>query len=114
MYGKVTLDGTPLAKGMISFDPADGSAGAVPAGGVVTDGSYSIDSETGPTPGKYKVSIRSAGSGPEGALEKSAPGMPPKKPKPDPIPKQYNTASTLRAEVRSSGSTTADFALTSK
>ena len=114
MYGKVTLDGTPLSKGMISFDPADGSPGAVPAGGVVTDGSYSIASETGPTPGKYKVSIRSAGTGPDSTLERAAPGMPPKKSKPDPIPKQYNTASRLTAEVASSGSTTADFELTSK
>ncbi|MDG3002287.1 hypothetical protein [Paludisphaera mucosa] len=113
VHGKVTLDGAPLAKGVIAFDPADGSAGAAPAGGVIADGAYSIERATGPTPGKYKVSIRSVGGG-EAAQEKAAPGMPPKKPAADPIPKQYNTASTLTAEVVSGGSTTADFALTTK
>lgn len=112
VYGKVTLDGTPLAKGVISFDPAEGSPGTIPVGGVVTDGSYSMDSSSGPTPGKYKVSIRSAASA---ALDDSnGPGPSPKKVAADPIPKKYNTNSTLTAEVQASGSTTADFALTSK
>lgn len=112
VYGKVTLDGAPLPKGVISLDPAEGSAGAVPAGGVIADGAYSIDAAGGPTPGKYKVSIRSAGG--DAAPEQSAPGMPPKKPKPDPIPKQYNTASTLTLEVGTGSSTQKDFELTTK
>lgn len=115
MSGKVTLDGAPLAKGVISFDPADGSPGAVPAGGVIADGAYSIDAEAGPTPGKYKVSIRSAATG-SAPAEKAAPGAPPKSKKgeADPIPKKYNSASELTAEVAASGSTSADFELTTK
>ena len=114
VHGKVTLDGAPLPKGMISFDPAEGSPGAVPAGGVVADGSYAIDPAMGPTPGKYRVSIRSAG--PDEPVE-DAPGpaaRPAKKPAADPIPRKYNAASTLTAEVQPSGATTADFELTTK
>jgi len=113
VYGKVTLDGAPLAKGVISFDPDGGTPGAVPAGGVITDGSYSIDAATGPTPGKYKVSIRSAST--ETLDDSNGPGPSlRKKAAVDPIPERYNTKSTLTAEVKASGSTTVDFALTSK
>lgn len=112
VYGKVTLDGVPLAKGVITLDPAEGQAGAVGAGGTIIDGAYSIDRAQGPTPGKYKVSIRSAGA--DAPQEKAAPGMPPRKPAPDPIPKQYNAESTLTADVGSGGSTEANFALTTK
>jgi hypothetical protein len=113
--GKVTLDGAPLARGVISFDPAEGSPGAVPAGGVVIDGVYSIDATAGPTPGKYKVSIRSAPSG-DAPAEKAAPGAPPRRAKKvvDPIPAKYNSASELTAEVAASGSTTVDFPLVTK
>lgn len=115
MSGKVTLDGAPLAKGVISFDPADGSPGAVPAGGVIADGSYSIDAASGPTPGKYKVSIRT-GVASSPLAENAAPGAPPrpKKGEAEPIPKKYNSASELSAEVAASGSTSANFELTTK
>lgn len=114
VYGKVTLDGTPLARGVISFDPEGGSTGAQPVGGVVTDGSYSIDSAAGPTPGKYKVSIRSASTETPDDANGPGPSSPRKKPAADPIPERYNAKSTLTAEVQASGSTSADFALTSK
>ena len=117
VYGKVTLDGAPLAKGLISFDPAPGSTGTAPAGAVIVDGAYSIDASAGPTPGKYKVSIRSAGEDQE--IDPNAPpGATPKpksKAKPvDPIPKKYNIDSTLTADIQASGATEADFTLESK
>jgi hypothetical protein len=112
VHGKVTLDGAPLAKGAITFDPAEGQSGAVGSGAAVVDGAYSIDAAQGPTPGKYKVSIRSAGG--DAPVEKAAPGMPPRKAAPDPIPKQYNSASTLTAEVGPGGSTVANFELSTK
>ncbi|WP_337173175.1 hypothetical protein [Paludisphaera sp.] len=113
--GRVTVDGTPLAKGVIAFEPAEGSSGGVPAGGVVIDGAYSIDATSGPTPGKYKVSIRSAPTVASPA-EKAAPGAPPRRTKgeADSIPAKYNTASELTAEVAASGATSADFALVTK
>lgn len=114
VYGNVTLDGAPLAKGIISFDPAEGSPGTVSAGGVVTDGSYNIDRAHGLTPGKYRVSIKSAGHD-DGIDPTAAPGAPPprKKAAKDPIPAEYNTQSTLTAEV-GSGATKVDFDLKSK
>ena len=114
VYGKVTLDGAPLPHGIISFDPAEGSPGTVSVGGVVTDGSYNIERATGPTPGKYRVSIRSAGTD-EGIDLNAAPGAPPprKKAAKDPIPPEYNTKSTLTAEVKAE-STEVNFDLKSK
>ena len=116
MSGKVTLDGSPLASGMISFDPAAGSTDTVPVGAVVKNGVYSIPVETGPTPGKYKVSIRSA---PDLPLppEDEAPGEAPTPKKgqdKDPIPEKYNTKSFLTIEVPASGSAPIDFELESK
>jgi len=114
VYGKVTLDGAPLAKGAIAFDPAPGGGATLTAGGVIVDGAYSISGESGPTAGKYRVSIRSGG---EGSIDaKAAPGMPPspKAAKGESIPKRYNSASELTADVKPSGSTEADFELTSK
>jgi hypothetical protein len=114
VYGTVTLDDVPLAKGVIAFDPASDGGGSVSTGGVIVDGAYSIDAESGPTPGKYRVSIRSGGS--ETAATKAAPGMPPplKAVKGDPIPKKYNVESTLTAEVKPTGSTEANFELSSR
>ena len=114
--GTVTLDGAPLPSGMISFDPADGSPGAVSAGAVITDGSYSIPADSGPTPGKYKVSVRSSPSTPELAPDQ-APGdePPPKKgADKDLIPEKYNAKSTLTAEIPESGSQPINFELDSK
>jgi len=114
VYGKVTLDGKPLPNGIISFDPEGGAATAAAAGGVITDGAYNIDRASGPTPGKYRVSIRSAGEG-SGIDPTAAPGAPPKPKKhaADPIPPEYNTKSTLTAEVKDTA-TEVNFDLKSK
>jgi hypothetical protein len=114
VYGKVTLNGKPLEKGVIAFDPAPGGGATLTAGGVIIDGAYSIDRESGPTAGKYRVSIRSGGG--ESAAAKAAPGAPPslKGAKGDPIPKEYNAESKLTADIGSSGSTEANFDLISK
>ena len=99
---------------MIAFDPAPGGAQTVTTGGVIVDGAYSISGEDGPTAGKYRVSIRSAGE--ESAVAKAAPGKPPspKTAKGDPIPKKYNAESTLTADVGASRSTEANYELTSQ
>jgi hypothetical protein len=114
VYGKVTLNGAPLAKGVIAFDPAPGGGATVTTGGVIIDGAYSISGSDGPTAGKYRVSIRSGGE--EATVAKSAPGRPPspKTAKGDPIPKKYNAESTLTADIGASGSTEANYELTSQ
>jgi len=53
--GTVTFDGAPVDGGSISFVP-EGSTEA-PGTGQITDGKYSIRTEKGLTPGKYKVEI---------------------------------------------------------
>lgn len=55
--GKVTLDGTPIVKANIIFQPVNGT-NAQGAGGDVYNGEYKIPTESGPTPGqKYKVTV---------------------------------------------------------
>lgn len=55
VYGKVTLNGAPLASGAIEFHPLVQSG--VQSGGIITDGRYSIAAEQGLTAGKYRVAI---------------------------------------------------------
>jgi hypothetical protein len=111
--GRVTLDGVPLKRATIHFDPeGQGSAHPVAVGGVVIDGSYSIPKAQGPTPGPYRVSIfpssEAAGAGP---VDEEPPRKRLKKPQ---VPTSYNSKSPLKAEVKPGGSNTFEFALSSK
>lgn len=107
--GKVTLDGKPLPTGSIQFVPDAPSEKAVSGGGAITEGQYTIDRETGLIPGKYKVSIYAASAE---TPKSEAPGTSalPK----ELIPSKYNTESTLTAEVKSGGTNSFDFELTTK
>lgn len=108
--GTVTFDGQPLERGSITFLPE----GQLPTqgGAPIMDGKYSIAQNEGLVAGKYHVAI----TAPLGEGEKSkdtvsnAPGMPPKPPK-DLIPAQYNTKSTLVADVEAGKANTFDFNL---
>ncbi len=112
--GTVTLDGKPLEAGSITFDPADpGQPDSVSGFAPIVEGSYSIPTASGLTPGSYRVSIMSS-SEDAAPPPTEAPGAPPKKPRKGPIPAKYNTNSTLKAEVKASGTGPLDFALTSK
>jgi hypothetical protein len=128
--GTVTLDGKPLEQGTITFTPQTD----LPTPGMVSisGGSYSIPQTQGLVPGSYKVSIlgrdstepvekfgdlpgvagrqqaeaadkknRAALSGKAGAAATQ------------PIPSQYNTATTLTAEVKDGGPNTFPFNLSS-
>ncbi|NQT13991.1 MAG: hypothetical protein HQ582_14650, partial [Planctomycetes bacterium] len=53
--GTVTLDGTPLQYGVITFVPADGAGKR--ASGVINNGAYSIPEAEGPNLGEYKVEV---------------------------------------------------------
>jgi hypothetical protein len=53
LEGKVTLNGKPVASGLIRFMALDPNALNVVA--PVKDGQYSIPAEQGPTKGKYRV-----------------------------------------------------------
>jgi hypothetical protein len=105
--GSVTLDGKPLERGTISFQPSTGLPTA--AGVPISGGSYSISRDEGLVPGSYKVAISST---PEGGPAKIDPATgtppPPGQPTPPPrelLPKQYNEATTLVAEVKEGNNT---------
>jgi len=53
LEGKVTLNGKPVASGLVRFMALDPSALNVVA--QVKDGQYSLPAEQGPTKGKYRV-----------------------------------------------------------
>jgi hypothetical protein len=109
--GRVTLDGKPLEHGSITFTPADaGRADATTAGASISDGSYSVAQAGGPTPGNYRVAILGAEEG-----SAPAPGERPTRSAvaKSPIPEEYNTRSSLKAEIKADGSKTFDYELKS-
>src|SRR6266849_5263675 len=53
--GEVTFNGPPVPEGSITLEPADGK-GPV-SGGVITEGKYHLEGETGTTPGQKIVRI---------------------------------------------------------
>src|SRR4051812_41369402 len=57
--GKVTLDGQPLAQGVIQFLPASNKEG-VSGGAVIEGGAYSIEAAKGLVAGQYRVTINGA------------------------------------------------------
>lgn len=97
--GSVTLDGQPIASGTISFDSADGKAGA----GAVTAGAYTADVPAG----KKTVRINSQrDTGKKGMYGEAVTE--------EVIPKKYNSESKEMAEVKTSGENKFDFKLESK
>ena len=57
--GQISLGGAPLDQGSIEFRPVQ-RKGTVSSGAVIRDGKYSIETEKGLPPGKYRVMIFSA------------------------------------------------------
>jgi len=113
--GGVSIDGKPLAKGLITFLPADAET-ATQGGGPILDGKYTIPRDQGLVPGKYKVVVSSPENKPEKfpdqGFNNNAPGMLPIPPK-EVVPSQYNTDSLLTAEVKAGAKNMFDFNLTS-
>ncbi|MDR3632587.1 MAG: hypothetical protein P4L84_02055 [Isosphaeraceae bacterium] len=113
--GTVSLDGQPLPDGMIQWIPSTAREGSV-GGAAVKDGKFSIVRQEGLAPGAYRVVINSAAAG--GATA-PAPDEPPgllngPSTSKDVIPPQYNTKSTLKAEIKAGVPNLFDFSLKSK
>ena len=70
--GAVTINGTPLEKGSIQFEPLEKKG--VASGAVITAGKYSIPETKGLPTGKYKVLISSIGGGAGQDAPKGPPG----------------------------------------
>jgi hypothetical protein len=114
VQGKVTLDGTPLASGEITFIPL---AGGTMAGAKIINGTYQLSRSEGPMIGKNRVEIRSVqptgriienpvipeGDGPIG----DARVMEYK----EFVPKKYNSLSELAVDIKEGQINQADFPL---
>jgi hypothetical protein len=115
--GKVTLDGTPLAKGSISFIPTGATQGPA-AGAVIENGAYATAQGTGPVLGEHRVEIIAFKAG----KEATAPGIDGATAGPSAasgapemeafIPEEYNKNSQLTLKV-ASGTNNKDFELKS-
>jgi hypothetical protein len=112
--GSVSVDGTPVKMGVITFLP-DSPDVPTQGGGTITEGKYSIPQSQGLVPGKYRIVITSPEDKPEVVRDKGfnndMPGMAPI-PAKQLIPPQYNDKSILTAEVRPGAANVFEFNLT--
>lgn len=107
VLGRVTWQGEPLANGIISFRPCDDQPFA--GGAIIQDGAYFIPREKGLTPGGYLVRINASAADP--SLPPPPEGERDTRPGVELLPRKYNTASELTAEVSSWGRTYVSFDL---
>jgi len=116
--GMVTLDGQPLAGGVIQFTaPSGGGTGGAgdTGGSSISAGRFSIDREHGLVPGNYRVAVNSSTKGSDTPGKPAEPGRPTKADRPkELIPAKYNSESTLKAEVKKGGGNDFKFELESK
>ena len=110
--GTVTLDGQPLAKGLIQLEPeADEEAGSA-IGAVIQRGMFTVPQHEGPFPGHYLVRIYAN----SGVQASPAPGQSERSPRPmiDLIPDRYNGQSILNIEIETEQSNHFKFELRSE
>jgi hypothetical protein len=93
VFGEITLNGTPLAKGTIAFSPA--GQGVTSSGATIENGTFEIPAEKGLPPGEYFVRISAAADDGQvdelpGDSEVVAEEL---------IPAEYNSQSTLKFTV---------------
>jgi hypothetical protein len=111
VHGTVSLDGAPLATGAIRFFPE--TQGAVATGADIKDGEFEIPQEQGLPAGTYKVSITATENiGPVSTDHKDLMENPPQVK--SLIPRNYNTETTLKAEIDEGTENSLSFDLTSK
>jgi hypothetical protein len=115
--GVVTLDGKPVPRAEITFQPVGDSDNPTPgpgsAGKADAEGRFElqcINGELGAVVGKHKVQIRSHKEQPPGDNDSGA-AIPPQK---ELIPARYNDESELTFEVPEGGTTEANFELKSR
>lgn len=99
--GKITFDGSPMPDGYVIFTP-DG--GGTPDAGPILDGKFSFPA----MPGTHRVEIEASRFvGPKNPIM----GLQARE---QYVPARYNSASTLRREVKSEDTNEFEFNLTSK
>jgi hypothetical protein len=114
--GTVTFEGHPLESGTIQFQPASEKEG-IAAGGMITEGEFTIPRTEGPVPGRYHVAIFAAGNSGPGSAEGGGGAVTRRDMKVQvkdlrgAIPLRYNIQTELVAEVKSGGPNTYKFDL---
>jgi hypothetical protein len=111
--GTVDVDGAPLEKGSISFQPMEQQGTST--GSPVIGGKYQVPRDTGLAPGKYRVVINAAVPGSAGKVlpADAQPGDPPPPPL-ERIPKEWNTESKHTIEIKPSGPFVVPFEVSTK
>ena len=109
--GNVTLDGSPLDYGTISFSSIDdpkleGSAATI------QDGKYQIPADNGLPPGKYRVSISAPSGGPTSSDPNEAMAQA-SQPTVERVADRYNKQTELEATI-TAGANSHDFDVKSK
>jgi hypothetical protein len=72
--GSVTINGEPVANGVVRFRPAQGTEGPM-ASTMITDGRYDIPGDQGPVAGEYEVQVQ-AYEDPSAASAPTTPARP--------------------------------------
>lgn len=103
--GTVTFDGSPVEEGRIQFRKTEGDQKAYSTD--IKAGAYSIEMEAG------KASVEITASRPTGEFDTSNPGDPPQPIGEMYIPEQYNSQTTLTADVKPSADNSIPFDLKS-
>lgn len=106
--GNVTFDGTPIEKGRIQFRVAEGEGRAYSA--EIADGAYQLKTEAG----KMNVEVTASRIVPGKFSEPASPDEEPQPLGEMYIPENYNTQTTLEAEVKASDDNEIPFTLTSE
>ena len=110
--GLVTVDGTPLDNGAITFYPvAGGSVKAAQSAGATIGAEGRYQAEI--APGRYRVEITSSRVIGQRKVYEGMADSPLEDIREEILPPEYNTKSTLTQDI-SLETTTADFALTSQ
>jgi len=98
--GTVNLDGSPLEKGNVSFQPLEN--GRTSSGAIISGGKFSIPADKGLPVGKYRVEVHAAAPGTPAPDPNALPGSGPPPPK-ELIPPDWNETSKQTIEVKKEG-----------
>lgn len=121
--GKVTLDGQPLEKGLITFMPSGQGGDSTSAAAEVANGSFSVARDVGLIAGPYRVAVSAMKEVPNKSARKkqvdNATGEVVDVATDDAVtkeslPARYNAQTELKADVTDDGPTEFTFPLTSK
>lgn len=106
--GSITLNGLPLASGLITFVPSGAPEPVATA--AIEDGSYALDREDGPVSGPHRVTIWASAPTGQTIHDPYYPDEPIEETR-EIIPNRYNTQSVLTADVKTNDENGVSFQL---